>query len=253
MERIKAYIIYLPSREHSVSYATNMKETLESYGIETSLFRGTDGATVDAIFERENRVLYPYGIKSRNLSREDIEKYLKNDLPIDFWETYNIKMNEKFKWSENELGKITRPGVKGCFHSHYRLWRQCVDTNETIMIFEDDVKFYREYIDIEFDDVLVLSLGKSSFCSDPWKTYLENPSDVPKAVPWRNYSMPGASGYAITPRAASNLVKFYRHYYMPADNAINQSIVKIQVHNYLMGRNTLPEEGNISMTKSKDW
>jgi hypothetical protein len=25
------------------------------------------------------------------------------------------------------------------------------------------------------------------------------------------------------------------------------------MHNYLMGRNTLPEEGNVSMTKSKDW
>lgn len=250
---MKAHIIYLPNRAHSVNYATQMKETLNGYGIDTELFRGTDGSVADAIFEREERVLYPYGIKSRDLKKEEIENFLKEDLPLDFWETYNIRMNEKYKWSENEIGKITRSGVKGCFHSHYRLWKLCVHTDEPIMIFEDDVKFYREYIDVDFEGVLVLSLGKSSFLGEPWKTYLENPEGVPKTVDWKNYSMPGASGYAITPKAASTLVKFYRHYYMPADNAINKSLVDIRVHTYLMGRNTLPEEGNISMTKAQDW
>jgi len=65
--------------------------------------------------------------------------------------------------------------------------------------------------------------------------------------------MPGASGYAITPDAAKGLVKFYKPYWYPADNAINQFITPMYLHTYLMGRNTLPEEGNISMTKSKDW
>lgn len=64
--------------------------------------------------------------------------------------------------------------------------------------------------------------------------------------------MPGASGYILKPNAASNLVKFYRHYYMQADNAINKNIVDIQIHTYLMGRNTLPEEGNISDRKILD-
>jgi GR25 family glycosyltransferase involved in LPS biosynthesis len=250
---MKAYIIYLPKRDHSVAYATDMKKTLEKYDLEAFLFEGTDGSIADSIFEKEKRELYPYGIKSRDLRKEEIEKFLKDDLPVDFWETYGIKMNTKYKWSENELGKITRPGVKGCFHSHYRLWKHCVKLGEPIMIFEDDVKFYRGYLEVKFDEVLVLSLGKSSFLKDPWKTYLEDPTGNADVVDWRNYSMPGASGYAIMPKAASNLVKFYRHYYLPADNAINKSITKIQVHTYLMGRNTLPEEGNISMTKFRDW
>jgi GR25 family glycosyltransferase involved in LPS biosynthesis len=65
--------------------------------------------------------------------------------------------------------------------------------------------------------------------------------------------MPGASGYALKPHAAKKLYKFYKPYWYPADNAINQTICKIQIHNYLMGRNTLPEEGNVSMTRAKDW
>ncbi len=121
------------------------------------------------------------------------------------------------------------------------------------MIFEDDVKFYRGWHPVEFDGVLILSLGKSSFLTEPNKTYLETPTGIPRAVPWRNFSMPGASGYALTPDAALGLIKFYRPYWYPADNAINQYITPMYIHNYIMGRNTLPEEGNISMTKSKDW
>jgi len=106
---------------------------------------------------------------------------------------------------------------------------------------------------VEFDGVLILSLGKSSYMSDPQKLYLENPTGTPVARKWQNFSMPGASGYAITPEAAQGLCKFYRPYWYPADNAINQFVCPIQISTYLMGRNTLPEEGNISMTKSKDW
>jgi hypothetical protein len=121
------------------------------------------------------------------------------------------------------------------------------------MIFEDDVKFYRGWNPVAFDGVLILSLGKSSFLSEPYKTYLENPTGTPRALPWKNFSMPGASGYALTPDAALGLIKFYRPYWYPADNAINHFITPIHIHNYIMGRNTLPEEGNVSMTKSKDW
>ena len=65
--------------------------------------------------------------------------------------------------------------------------------------------------------------------------------------------MPGNSGYAIKPKAAQRLIKFYKDYFYPADNAINQQICSIQVHSYLMGRNTLKDEGNISMTRTLDW
>jgi len=250
---MKAYIIYLPTREHSVNHANYMLDKLLEYNFEAELFNGTLGSDAVEIFEREKRNIYPYSIKSRELDRDNITKLLKEDLPDDFWETYTVNINQKFRWNEKEIEKISRPGVKGCFHSHYRLWKHCLELGETIAIFEDDVKFYRGYEPVQFNDILILSLGKSSFYNEPYTTYLENPEGAPKSHEWRNYSMPGASGYMITPKAASNLIKFYRHYYIPADNAINKSLVNIQITNYIMGRNTLPEEGNISMTKLKDW
>jgi GR25 family glycosyltransferase involved in LPS biosynthesis len=250
---MKAYIIYLPEREHSVQQSAIMQAQLTSYGINSELFEGIPGDHAVKLAARSKKTLYPYSIKNRTLTPADVRQLIRPELYEDFKQRYHYTIVERQLVGENHIGKLSRPGVVGCFYSHYSLWQKCVELNEPIMIFEDDVKFYRGYHPVEFQGVLILSLGKSSFISDPWQTYLENPSGVPCALPWKNFSMPGASGYALTPDAALGLVKFYRPYWYPADNAINQFVTSIQIHNYIMGRNLLPEEGNVSMTKSKDW
>lgn len=250
---MKAYVIYLPDREHSVQHSDYMIEKLTEYGFDAAKFEGTNGNDTTRIFAKEHRTLYPYSIKSKVLNQVEIATLLKPGLPNDFFETHDITITEKFKWNEKEVGKINTPGVRGCFHSHFRLWKQCIDLQEPIAIFEDDVKFFRGYQPVEFTDVLIVSLGKNSFYNEPFKSFLENPQGEPKAIPWKNFSMPGASGYMITPNAASNLVKFYRNYFAPADSGMNKNIVHMDIHTHIMGRNTLPEEGNVSMTRSKDW
>ena len=250
---MKAFIIYLPDRPHSVAQSADMLKTLRSYRIKTELFEGITGDVAVKLAQRAGKTLYPYSIKNRELDEKDIKELIRPELYEDFRKRHHYKILERMPIGEAHVGKLSRPGVVGCFYSHYALWQRCVELKEPIMIFEDDVKFYRNYRPVEFDGVLILSLGKSSFLSEPQKTYLENPTDRPAARPWRNFSMPGASGYAITPDAALGLMKFYKPYWYPADNAINQFVCNIQIHNHLMGRNLLPEEGNVSMTKSKDW
>jgi GR25 family glycosyltransferase involved in LPS biosynthesis len=250
---MKAFIIYLPERPHSVAQSADMLKILRSYRIKTELFEGITGDVAVKLAQRAGKVLYPYSIKNRQLDEKDIENLIRPELYEEFKKNYQYSIVERKLIGEAHVGKLSRPGVVGCFYSHYALWQRCVELNEPIMIFEDDVKFYRNYRPVDFESVLILSLGKSSFLSEPQKTYLENPDGRPSARPWRNFSMPGASGYAITPDAALGLIKFYRPYWYPADNAINQFVCKIQIHNHLMGRNLLPEEGNVSMTKSKDW
>ena len=252
MANMKAFVIYIPSRPHSVEYSAKMIEILKSYELDAALFRGTPGDVAVQRAEKENRVVYPFSMKNRVLTEEDIKELVRPELYEDFKRRFVVSITEKLPLGGDE-GKVSMPGVIGCFYSHYNLWKKCVELDEPIMIFEDDVKFFRGWEPIDWDDVLVLSLGKSSFLDDPWRKYLENPVGNPQPISWRNFSMPGASGYAIKPRAARSLVKFYSKFFYPADNAINQHLVKIQVHSYLMGRNTLPEEGNISMTRAKDW
>ena len=250
---MKAHIIYLPEREHSVRQSAIMQAQLSSYGISSELFEGVPGDRAVALAAKSKKTLYPYSIKNRILTDADVRQLIRPELYEEFKQRYQYKIIQRQLIGENHIGKLSRPGVVGCFYSHYALWQKCVELNEPIMIFEDDVKFYRGYHPVEFQGVLILSLGKSSFMSEPNQTYLENPTGAPCALPWKNFSMPGASGYALTPDAALGLVKFYRPYWYPADNAINQFVTQIQIHNYIMGRNLLPEEGNVSMTKSKDW
>jgi GR25 family glycosyltransferase involved in LPS biosynthesis len=250
---MKAFIIYLPDREHSVQHSAYMLDALKSYNVDAHLFEGIPGDLAVRLAAKSKKTLYPYSIKNRDVNDEDLRRLIRPELYEEFKERYHYKIAERQPIGEDHIGKLSRPGVVGCFYSHYALWQKCLDLNEPIMIFEDDVKFYRGWNPVSFEGVLILSLGKSSFLTEPQRTYLENPTGNPRPVPWKNFSMPGASGYALTPLAALGLTKFYKPYWYPADNAINQYIVPIYMHNYIMGRNTLPEEGNISMTKSKDW
>lgn len=250
---MKTFVIYLPDREHSVTHSNYMIDTLRGYGLDAELFEGTPGDRAVEMAKKAQKTLYPYSIKNRMLDDHDIESLIRPELYEEFKKKHRYEIIERQLIGEKDVGKLSRPGVIGCFYSHYNLWKKCIDLNEPIMIFEDDVKFYRGYTPVGFDGVLILSLGKSSFMSEPQKTYLENPTGPAQARKWQNFSMPGASGYAITPDAALALTKFYRPYWYPADNAINQFVVPMQISTYLMGRNTLPEEGNISMTKAKDW
>ena len=249
---MKAFVIYLPDRPHSVSHADYMLTTLKEYGLDASLHEGTPGTTALKNLQKDQRQLYPYSIKSRELPEHEVELLVRPEYWNEFKEKYSWKIYEKQRLGSDE-GKMRRPGVVGCFYSHYTLWQRCVELNKPIMIFEDDVKFYRGWHPVDWEGVLILSLGKSSFLNEPYRTYLENPTGTPQPMPWRQFSMPGASGYAIKPDAALALVKAYRSWYRPADNAINQELTKLQCHSYIMGRNTLDSEGNISMTKAKDW
>lgn len=249
---MKAFIIYLPEKSHSVEHANYMLDALKKYRIDAELFEGTTGTEGVKLAKKAEKTLYPYSIKNRVLDEDEIKNLIRPELYDEFKRRYQVNITER-KLVGPDAGKMSRPGVIGCFYSHYRLWQKCVELDEPIMIFEDDVIFYRGFKPVDWDDVLILSLGKSSFLGDPWKSYLENPQGIPQAVEWRNFSLPGASGYAIKPGAALALVKHYRPYWYPADNAVNKFICKIQAATYMMGRNSLPEEGNISMTKSGEW
>lgn len=250
---MKAFVICLHDREHSVKHASAMLEQLSGYNIDAELVAGVPGDQAVEKSIKDRKTVYPYGIKTDVLTDAEVEEFIRPELAEQFFQQHFYQITRRRLANDEELENMSRPGVIGCFYSHYKLWKKCQELDEPIMIFEDDVKFFRGYYPVEFEDVLILSLGKSSYLADPQKTFLENPTGTPYAKPWNNFSMPGASGYLIKPHAASALVKFYRPYWYPADNAINRGICKIQINTYLMGRNTTDDEGNISMTKFKGW
>lgn len=219
---MRAKIISLSKIPSSKASSERVLFDLQSYGIDAELFEGTYGHEAEEIFQKENRKL--------------AEKSFKG-FPVD----------------DDYVMKSTRLGVKGCFLSHYRLWEECLKIGSPIFIFEDDVIFHRGYTPVVFDEILMVATGKNLYDRAEWKKLLDEPEGEPSALPLQRASMPGAVGYAIKPSAAEKLVDRYKTDFLPADNALNVSVVKLQYHNYLMGRAATGSDGKKSLTKSGIW
>ena len=118
------------------------------------------------------------------------------------------------------------------------------------------IKTYEDKICREFD--IIVNDEKVAYYVEYMKNpltqeKLENPVDPPVAVKPKGKVMPGAVGYGLTPRGARKLTTYYEKTYLPADNAMNTMVVKLQCHNYLMGRAATESDGKISLTKTKMW
>jgi glycosyl transferase family 25 len=153
---------------------------------------------------------------------------------------------------DDNINKMMSPGVRGCFYSHYRLWKKCVELNEPITIWEDDIVLSRSYHPIDWDDVLVLALGHQQK-SPRYMHLLNDPTGNPRPEIYKQSSMPGCCGYAIKPHAAKKLLDIYDKTFLPADNAINVHHLKIEIHSHVMGIALVKKDGKKSLTRHGAW
>lgn len=221
---MKSFIIHLSKIPSSLSSALAVKQSLDQFNMDTELFEGSYGSAIKEQYKQNNRQWHPWGFKGRD------KPYSEED--------------RKSLWGI--AGEI------GCFDSHYRLWQKCLMLNEPILIFEDDVELIRPYIPVEWNDILSVAFSHTKKMPK-YQHYLDSPTGVPEAAPYGQASMPGNGGYAIKPHAAKILVEEYKNTYLPADNAINQNLVKIQIHNYMMGKAKSKHNGNISLIRTNIW
>ena len=219
---MKSFIICLSKIESSLSTARDMQEVLSSYGMESELFEGSYGNETVELFNNNGRVCHPWGFKG-----------------------------PQSLYSDDDKASLSQPGVMGCFYSHYRLWQKCIELNEPIMVFEDDVKFTRSYEPVEFDEVLITVFGNPTK-SAKYYHYLTDPTGTPRAEGYWQASMPGTPGYAIKPVAAKKLVEFFNNTFLPSDNAMMSGIIKIQVHSHVMGRALMGSDGKKSLVRGKN-
>lgn len=219
---MRCLVIGLSQIPSSRDSSNRVLQQLLDWGHDAQLLEGTYGHQAEQIFAQEGRTLHPLSFKG---------------VPVD----------------DEYREKSTRPGVMGCFHSHYRAWKHCSNINKPLLIFEDDVIFYRDFIPVEWEDVLLVATGKRVHEIDFYKERLDNPTGEPQALGFRGKVMPGAVGYGITPRGARKLLRRYQTTFLPADNAMNASAVNLLCHTHLMGRAAIDEDGKQSLTKTKMW
>ena len=219
---MKNFIICLSKIPASLETATNLKNQLEKFNADVTLFEGTYGNDAVKMMEEEGRTVHHLGIKGV------------------------IDPNN------NNINKMMSPGVRGCFYSHYRLWKKCVELNEPITIWEDDIVLSRSYHPIDWDDVLVLALGHQQK-SPRYMHLLNDPTGNPRPEIYKQSSMPGCCGYAIKPHAAKKLLDIYNKTFLPADNAINVHHLKLEIHSHVMGIALTKKDGKKSLTRKGEW
>tara|TARA_B110000503_G_scaffold80638_1_gene123480 strand:- start:2720 stop:3397 length:678 start_codon:yes stop_codon:yes gene_type:complete len=148
--------------------------------------------------------------------------------------TTGLKKQGKFKKG--------RPGVIGCFFSHYYLWQTCVELDQPIIILEHDGYLTRSIDDTildQFDDVLKLDrldpyskhyerdLEDEQHLPTTVESYTNDPTKVLKQG-LKDY-FKGAYSYIIKPHAAKKLIRYINiNGHRPADQQINATIVKLQ-------------------------
>ena len=137
-------------------------------------------------------------------------------------------------------------GNKGCFLSHYLLWKKCIELDEPILVFEHDMivkhaitddllNSFTEYLNLDYC---------SSFRKEPEK-YLEcmkkdqplevkrlfEKNQIPSTLTWRSaktYHVVGTHGYIIKPAGAIKLINAaHKNGILPVDVHINCHYVDI--------------------------
>ena len=213
---MKSFIIHLPRIASSLESALKTQQDLAAIGVNAELFEGTYGSEAQQIFADENRTVHPINFRGN---------------PTE----------------ERDANKASKPGVMGCFYSHYRLWKRCVELNETICVFEDDVKVLRPLAKVEFDEVLVIAMGSRK--NEKYLQYIHDPQGECHAAEYLHKSMPGTVGYMIKPAAAKKLLDYYKNTFLSSDNAINRCVVTIQIHSHIMGSVHLDKKSLTVSTK----
>jgi glycosyl transferase family 25 len=181
------------------------------------------------------------------MAQECYEQAVKFNLQPDFFKAINGH-NSEYHYERTGIVKAgkfkkNRPGVSGCFFSHFYLWEKCIDLNEPIIILEHDGYFIRrlpnDILD-GFTDVLKLDrldpysskydklLDQEKHSSITIQDYI-NPSSKNLSKHGISNYFKGAYSYILKPRGARKLVYSARTYgHRPADQQINNTLLNLK-------------------------
>ena len=185
---------------------------------------------------------------SEKYSTECVEQAKKFNIEVEYFDAINgmdyEKHLTKLKIYPKYNFKKGKPGVFGCFLSHYYLWQHCVKINEPLLILEHDGYFIRPLPDNildKFTEVLKLdnlnpysknynlALDTNSVLPESFEKYFNESAKVSNKINTGNY-IKGAYSYIIKPTAATKLLEnIATNGFVPADQQIGDLLVDIRV------------------------
>ena len=133
--------------------------------------------------------------------------------------------------------KKLRNSYKGCFLSHYLLWKKCIELNEPFLIFEHDALMINPLPDEVYHNVAtILVLDKFSRDNDyenllnlkfNLKIEKKEKIDVYSSKTMNNTHVAGSHAHLVFPDGARQVIESIKKYgYVITDVAINQIYVK---------------------------
>ena len=163
---MKAFIVYLKEVQSTIDSALECKCSARQHGIDAWMLEGFVPSRADKFLQDNNIQQYSPGPK-----------------------IYDIKWN--------------KPGVRGCFVSHYHAWKKCLELDHPIMVLEHDVTIINELPNVEYTDILQLGYNKTgSDDQTDQVSHVEDNQYVNKGIGM----MDGAFAYMIKPSAAEKLI-----------------------------------------------
>jgi GR25 family glycosyltransferase involved in LPS biosynthesis len=171
---MKAYVITIMDMERSVEIAQRCVDSANQFGINVEMFKAITPNDDVYKIAREKNI---------NLSGFD----------------------ERYSRKENAIA---------CFLSHYSLWNESIETNESILILEHDAIFV-DKVDLNMNFKRLISLGKPSYGK------YNIPQNGISPLTSKSY-LPGAHGYIVKPNAAADLINKSKVLSKPTDLFIDK-------------------------------
>jgi glycosyl transferase family 25 len=180
---------------------------------------------------------------SERVAKDCIEQAAKFGISVEIFNAINgldyEQHLEKLNVRPLKKFKKGKPGVYGCFLSHYYLWKECAESNEPYLVLEHDgflIKPLPDNILDQFEDVLKLESenpyspeyeNRLELIKDNDLTYniVEPYRDMNNGAGW--YSV-GAYAYIIKPQAAKKLITWIdENGFLPADQQLGSYAVTL--------------------------
>jgi len=180
---------------------------------------------------------------SERVAKDCIEQAAKFGISVEIFNAINgldyEQHLEKLNVRPLKKFKKGKPGVYGCFLSHYYLWKECAESNEPYLVLEHDgflIKSLPDNILDQFEDVLKLESenpyspeyeNRLELIKDNNLTYniVEPYRDMNNGAGW--YSV-GAYAYIIKPHAAKKLITWIdENGFLPADQQLGSYAVTL--------------------------
>ena len=152
---------------------------------------------------------------------ENLDSKLKEKYEIIFFNAINAQAKEHLNFKQYSKiksllfrGKELSDGERACFASHYTLWQKCIESNEPIIVLEDDVEilphFWQELERIEQSEYVYVRLRytnqKAGFYPLEHNFYISFDN------------VAGTQGYYLTPTAAKAFIESAKSWYRPVDD-----------------------------------